>query len=68
VIAISILLEPSCIERFLMGFNSPRGICYLCMLSGLLQLYFLRDSKRKKVLVPICIGTIVAAFILFWTC
>ncbi len=63
-----VLMMARYIERIPMVLSSPQGICYLCMLSGFLQLYFLRDSKRKKVLAPICIGTIVVAFILFWIC
>lgn len=64
----SIFLIPGYRERFPVVLSSKRGLYYICILVGLIQLYILQGAKRVKVLTPLCVVVLIVSFVCFWTC
>ncbi len=63
VIALIVLLVPGYRERFPEVIMSPKGLCFILALIGLIQSRILRSTKKAKAAMPLCVLSVVLAII-----
>lgn len=63
VIALIVLLVPGYRERFPAVITSPNGLCFILALVGLIQSRILRNTKKAKAAMPLCVLSVIMAIV-----
>ncbi len=63
VIAALVLLVPGYRERFPEVIVSQKGLCFILALVGLIQSRILRNTKKAKAAMPLCILSFILAIV-----
>ena len=63
VIALIIRLVPGYRERFPEVITSTNGLCFSLALVGLIQSRILRNTKKAKAAMPLCVLSVIMAIV-----
>lgn len=63
IITLIVFLVPGYRERFPEVIVSQRGLCFILALVGLIQSRILRNTKKAKAAMPLCILSFILAIV-----
>ena len=63
IIAALVLLVPGYRERFPEAIVSPKGMCFILALVGLIQSRILRNTRKAKAAMPLCVLSVILAIV-----